>query len=229
MFIIQTYFSPSYITKQLQGIAQKLNSYKKKNSSQDKIFKATLRFSFIERLLPGTQKRSTLLEHYENLKVSVPWLKSDPHFWLQYAMANITFKDFSKAQTFLDQAYSLAFKKQHYDTQNIDTQQARLLILKSIGEADAASAFSLFEQAHRLMIKLDENVYKYRQVPLYKDFHDAWGPKLSRKNAILFQRSCQRIFSDINTAESRSIIDHTSISQSIRAKDALSEILLQSQ
>jgi hypothetical protein len=229
MFIIQTYFSPSYITKQLQGIAHKLNSYKKKNSSQDKIFKATLRFSFIERLLPGTQKRSTLLEHYENLKVSVPWLKSDPHFWLQYAMANITFKDFSKAQKFLDQAYSLAFKKQHYDTQNIDTQQARLLILKSIGEADAASAFSLFEQAHRLMIKLDENVYKYRQVPLYKDFHDAWGAKLSRKNAILFQRSCQRIFSDINLAESRSIIDHTSISQSIRAKDALGAILRQSQ
>ncbi|MFN9943434.1 MAG: hypothetical protein ACK56I_28570, partial [bacterium] len=87
----------------------------------------------------------------------------------------------------------------------------------------------LFEQAHRLMIKLDENVYKYRQVTLYKDFHDAWGAKLSRKNAILFQRSCQRIFSDINIAESRSIIDHTSISQSIRAKDALSAILVQSQ
>jgi hypothetical protein len=229
MFIVQSYFSPSYITKQLQGIAQKLNSYKKKDPSQDKIFKATLRFSFIERLLPGTHKKSTLLEHYENLKVSVPWLKSDPHFWLQYAMANITFKDFSKAQTFMDQAYSLAYKKQHYDTQNIDTQQARLLILKSIGENDAASAFSLFEQAHRLMIKLDENVYKYRQVPLYKDFHDAWGAKLSKKNAILFQRLCQRIFSDINSAESRSIIDHTSISQSIRAKDALSAILVQSQ
>lgn len=229
IFLLQTYFSPSYITKQLQGIAHRLNSYSKKDSSQDKIFKATLRFSFIERLLPGAQKRSTLLEHYENLKVSVPWLKSDPHFWLQYAMANITFKDFSKAQTFLQQAYSLAYKKQHYDTQSIDTQQARLLILKSIGEADAASAFSLFEQAHHLMIKLDENVYKFRQVPLYKDFHDAWGAKLSKKNAILFQRSCQKILSDINLAESRSIIDHTSVAQSIKAKEALSAILVQSQ
>jgi hypothetical protein len=178
-------------------------------------------------LLPGTKKRYTLLEHYENLKVSVPWLKRDPHFWLQYAMANITYKDFTKAQQFLDQAYSLAYNKKHYYTSNIDTQQARLLILKSLGEADATTAFSLFEKAHHLMIKLDESVYKYRQVPLYYDFFDVWGAKLSKKNVVLFQRSCQQILTDISSAENKSAIDYTAISQCIKAKEALSAVLIQ--
>lgn len=226
IFLVHSYFSPAYITKHLQGIASRLNCYTKKDAYQDKVFKNALRFSFIERLLPD-KKKNTLLEHYENLKIVVPWLKTDPNFWLQYAMANITHNDFEKAQTFLEQAYSLAYSKQDYNTQSIDTQQARLLIKKSIGKADPASAFSSFEQAHRLMINIDETVYKYRQVPLYKDFFDTWGTRLSKKNTVLFQQSCKRIMSDINEAESSSAIGYTSIAQCKKAKDAITSILHQ--
>ena len=121
LFLIRNNFSSTYIIEQLQLIAGRFNSYNKKDYVQGKIFKAMLRFSFIERLLPEANKKGNLRNYYENLKVTIPWLKTDPHYWVQYGMANITFREYGKAQSFIDQAYALAEKKYNYYTSTIDT------------------------------------------------------------------------------------------------------------
>lgn len=207
LFLINTYFSPTYTTEQLLRIAGKFNTYSSKWYVQERIFKATLRFSFIERLLPDTNKKGALRNYYENLKVVVPWLIRDPHFWLQYGMSNIPFKEYSKAQSFIDQAYSLAASKYNYYITNIDTQQARLLILMAISENDRSKVYPMFERAHKLLFKLDDDVYKYRQIDKYKDFFDSCYNGLSGKNKANFINACRQILNCIDIAESRGKID----------------------
>ena len=207
LFLVKNNFSPTYITDQLQRIAGKFNSYNKKDYVLEKIFRATLKFSFVERLLPESNKKGNLRNYYENLKVTVPWLKREPHFWLQYGMSNITFKEYGKAQSFLDQAYALAEQKYNYYTNNIDTQQARLLILMAVIENDLSKVFPKFEQAHKLLSKLEDDVYKYRQIDRYKEFYDACYNKLSNKNKINFVHACNSILAGMDAAESNGIID----------------------
>lgn len=225
LFLVKNYFSATYITQQLQRIAGKFNSYNNKDYVQNKIFKATLRFSFVERLLPEANKKGNLRSYYENLKVTVSWLKKDPHFWLQYAMSNITFKEYGKAQSFIDQAYALAEKKYNYYTSNIDTQQARLLILMATSEKDPSKVFPMFEQAHKLLSRLDDDVYKYRQIDRYKEFYDSCYNRLSSKNKASFIHACNEILGDMDAAESKGIIDTKSNYVIRTTKDKLLDIV----
>lgn len=196
--LIREHFSATYVVKKLQAVAKYLDSRDGNNYEHKKIFKSALRFSFIERLLPEENKKNNLRGYYENLKISVPWLKTDPHYWLQYAMANIPFKEYGKAQQYLDQAYSLAAQKDGYYVSNIDAQQARLHLLVAIQERDdALKIYERFESCHKLLHNLENDVYKFRQVEKYRDFYEHCYSKLSKKNQVAFQHACKSMLSAI--------------------------------
>jgi len=222
--LIRHHFSPTYVTQSLQKIAKRFNEYKSKDYEQRTIFLATLRFSFVERLLSDTNKKSSLKRYYENLKVSVNWLKNDPHFWLQYGMAQITFKEYSKAQQFLDSSYALAMKKDRYHTSNIDTQQARLFLLMAMQESEGHKIFDLFSKAHSLLDKLDNDVYKYRQVDIYGDFYSSCYEKLSKGNQVAFQRACQKMEKSIEIGVNNGELDLIQQLPVRKAKDKLVNI-----
>jgi len=225
LYLIRHHFSPSYVTSTLLKIAKRFNEYRVKDYEQRTIFLATLRFSFVERLLSDTNKKGNLKRYYENLKVSVNWLKSDPHFWLQYAMANITFKEYSKAQQFLDSAYALAVNKDRYHTSNIDTQQARLHLLVAMKENEPHKIFEGFSKAHALLDRLDNDVYKYRQVDMYSDFYSSCYEKLSKGNQVSFERACQKMEESIEIAVSNGEIDIYQQLPIKRTKEKLMHIL----
>jgi hypothetical protein len=223
--LVRNHFSPTYVTSQLQKIAQYFNSYSKRDYEQSVIFKSTLRFSFVERLISDENKKGNLRRYYEDLKISVPWLKSDPHFWLQYGMANITFKEYTKAQQYLDQSYSLARKKDQYHTDSIDAQQARLHILLAMGGKDPSEIYSAFSKAHSLLDRLDNDVYKFRQVEKYKDFHDACYHLLSKGNKVNFQRASQKMRQEIDNSVDSGEIDASQQQSIKRAKQNLDYII----
>jgi len=222
--LIRGHFSSAYVTSQLQKIAKNFNK-KNRDNEQNVIFKSTLRFSFVERLLSEENKKGNLRRYYEGLKVSVPWLKNDPHFWLQYGMANITFKEYQKAQQFLDQAYAIAASKDQYYTSNIDTQQARLFILVAMGQQDRAVSFSEFLKGHSLLDKLDNDVYKFRQVEKYRDYYESCFSMLSKGNKVGFQRACQKMRRSIDNAVDNGEINLSQQSSTQRAQTNLDYIL----
>lgn len=197
--LIINHFNQNYVINQLHKIAKKYSDHK--GYQENQIFKSTLRFSFIERLFPESNKKSNLLRYYQELKISIPWLTNDPHFWLQYGMANITFKEYGKAQTFFDQAYALAAKRHNYYTKDIDTQQARLFILKAIELNTPKDTGELFKKAHRLLSKLENDIYKFRQVIKYRDFFESCYEHLSKNDKEYFANACKTMFSTIKKAE----------------------------
>lgn len=188
--VIKENFTASFITDSCLKIAERFNSLSDKDYTQQKVFKSMLKFSFIERILPKSAKVGNMNKYYEALKVSIPWLRYDPHYWLQYAMSYMGFRNYSKAQDFLDQAYSLAANKNNYYTDNIDTQQARLWLLSSDNISDGKIVYSNFKKAHELLLRLQDDTYKLRQINGYKDFYVANNSKLSKENKEEFKKTC---------------------------------------
>jgi hypothetical protein len=225
LFLIRNSFTSSYITNQLKKTAKLFNRYSSKDLEQDRIFKAMLKFSFIERLIPNENKKGNMTRYYEDLKLVVPWLKNDPHYWLQYGMAYITFKEYAKAQKFFDQAYALIAKRYNYNAHPIDAQQARLFILLAMDQNDKSKVFELFQKGHKLLARLENNGYKFKQVLNYKDFFEFSFPSLSKENKTSFILACQRMLSEIDSAEHNGEINISQQKTIQSAKVRLIEIL----
>lgn len=174
-WIIKNFFHSKEIMNEMHTLAKYFDTRRKDfyNSYQrDKIFKSVLRFSFIERILPENDKRKNLKYYYDQLKNDIDWLKNDPHFWLQYAMAFMTFPDkYDDAQNYLNQAYSLAEKKIGYSIESIHNQQARLFIKQARKNSDGKICFDFFKKAHNLLRQTPNDVYKYRQMKEYYEFY----------------------------------------------------------
>lgn len=195
--LVKEHFSASYITGKLLKIAEKFNLLGSKDFVQKRIFKSMLKFSFVERILPASTKIGNLQRYYEDLKVSIPWLRNDPHFWLQYAMSFMGFRNYNKAQSFLDQAYALAESKDDYYTDNIDTQQARLWLLSCEYISDGNIVYAHFKKAHDLLFYLQNDIYKLRQINGYKEFFQQNFSKLSKPNKLNFINACKEMITQL--------------------------------
>lgn len=198
MALIKNHFLPSYSIPQLLKIAKKYGAIDSKNQTENEAFRSVVKFSFIERLLPDANKKSNIRDYYERLKNNVDWLKSDPHFWLQYAMAQIPFKEYAKAQQYIDQSYALAKKKVNYHTNHHDTQQGRLYLLMALEPQNAQQAHELFNKAHLLFCKIDNDIYKFRQVNRYSEYFEICYPRLAKKYQSEFEHACKRMINDLS-------------------------------
>lgn len=195
-FLISNSFEPKYISSALLKIVESLEQKSfSKDDIYSKIVKSLLRFSIVEKVLP--QKRNEINFYYEKLKTILPRLINDPHYWVQYAMSFIPFKDFISAQQNLSNAYSYAEKKgDGYHTENIDTQQARLFLLQSLDEKNAKNSFDFFQKADDKIKAIGNNIYKYRQVSLYRDVYQKKYLFFSKSNRFIFKCAVTRIIQE---------------------------------
>ncbi|QNT78403.1 hypothetical protein [Entomobacter blattae] len=117
----------------------------------------------------------------------------DPNYWVQYAMAHLSHKSLDYAKKHLETAKNLAKNIENYNTDSIDTQTARLYLLLSLQETDQNKIFQSFKEAHDLLIKISNTIYRYRQVLIYKDFYDVAYTRLSTKNKVNFKACCEEM------------------------------------
>lgn len=196
--LISQQFPATYIVDQLLKIVAAINNG---IAELKNIQKSLLRFSVVERLLPEKQRMQNLVRYYEHLKREVSWLKSDPHFWLQYGMAQLTYKHFDKAQGYFDQAYALARQKHNYHTDHLDTQQARLFFMQAMSVDDQARSFQLFQDGHKLIRSLPDDVHKYRQIELYKEIFEKKYLLFSKTQKTSFGQACKSLKIELDNAK----------------------------
>ena len=202
MYLLKSQFSSNEIKNRFLNIAEKFD--KKQNHSRDHnlLFKHVLKFSSLERILKDDAKLKTMSSYYEDLKRKVHWITNDPHYWLQYGMAQLAHNNFDKARVLFSTAYSLASKKPGYYTDQIDTQQARLLLTEYIHSSDSDGNFGWFEDAHRLLANLDDDRYKFKQIDLYRVVIDAHFENLSRAKKNKMRQFCLSILDSAPKASS---------------------------
>ena len=187
--LLKNHFKGLYTVNKLLDVAEKFQKLRSNGNIESSIYNALLKFSFIERSLPNENKTNMLIRYYEQLKTRIDRLERTPHFWLQYAMARIAIDDFNNAQNCLDTAYAKAYEG--YDTSYLDAQQSRLWIQLSLREHDQNKSMEYFQKAHKLLINLYDDQYKYRQVEVYSDYFQEKYTKLSNKNKSHFKSYVQ--------------------------------------
>ncbi|MFA9394809.1 MAG: SIR2 family protein [Halodesulfovibrio sp.] len=202
--VVRNNFTLSFMREHLLSLAAKLDKLRQDNKRYENLFKATLRFSFLQEIFPSQGRTTSFSLYYEKLKVHVSWLKYDPHFWLQYGMAQMSVQDFDRAQRFLKEAYGRAGLKAGYYTDKIDTQQARLFLLLGISANDASESYKFFNQAHELISRLNKDTYTLKQIRRYTDYYEKKYQTLSRKNKTNFIYSCRGLLKSLEEEENSS-------------------------
>lgn len=197
MSLIRNQFQPDYIVDRLLKIAEKFDG-REVMPEKSRIFKDLLRFSVVERILPDRTKKANLLRYYEELKRRVFWLERDPHFWLQYAMTQMQYADYPKAQKFLDQAYALARTRLNYHTVHIDTQQARMWLEQSADAEDLGVAYDFFEKANSILKGVPNDLHKFWQLRRYSAVFNRQYERFSKGQRAHFEQACKNCTADIS-------------------------------
>lgn len=170
-------------------LIQIANSARKKAFGSEmywKLYREIASFKNIQRMLPEKGKRENLIEFYEGLK-EVDVERENPHFWLQYAIARLTFPDLdnlNKVKIYLDTALGLAKKKVHYTTTDIETQYARYhLEYADNADLTADGAFNEFHIAHDKLLKITaierHKREPFRPIRLYEKIFKKYADKFT--------------------------------------------------
>lgn len=142
------------------------------------MFKNLMKFSNVQSVLPDNPKLSLFVRYYENIK-NHKRSRENPLFWLQYAIACLAFKDFTRAESYFKTAYAYG-QARAFDLFQIDNHYARYLIMRSISEKDWRDPLEVFYEADGIVKRQMANErlsYPYRVARLYAGFY-----KEHRKN-----------------------------------------------
>lgn len=187
------------IIKVLVQTAKYANKYHGINRYEN-VLKNIISYSHVKTfLLKSGQKEAFLFNYYDSLK-ELEYYKENTFFWLQYAIACSNIGSFDLAQTYLDSAYSFFYDSQYTVPFQIDTQQARLYLLRIENDLVCDTA-ELFEKAHLLLMKpvVSSKDNEAKQIRLLKYYTQrSITSKLPQSFRQTYQRYCGDAYNKVN-------------------------------
>lgn len=173
-------------------------------------------FRNIQRMLPQSGKRESLIRFYDGLR-TIDVERSNPHFWLQYAIARLSYPDetnLEQAKNYLDTALSLGRKRQNYTTTDIETQLARYYLQSAIEIiTDVGIAMANFKNAHLLIAnitRVEKNKKEaFRPVRLYESFYLKFERQLTKEHRVMIENYCDDLLCNIEKLPPRTAEDQT--------------------
>lgn len=164
--------------------------------------KSIVSFSRLQRVLD--QKRpeykSTILYFFEQVK-NLNSYRKNPYFWLQYAIARLSVKDYDNADLHFKTAYSYADAKEAFDTFQIDNHYARYILETEIYFGIPDTCMQQFLKAHNILNNnQSENSlrhYPIRVAQNYIPFYETFFENLSTTDKTIFLSCCKEILRKI--------------------------------
>lgn len=154
-----------------------------------------MRFGGIERVLSGTDKAQKLVSFYENLRAT-GMVAQNPQFWLQYAIARMSFRDYEGAELNFDAAFGLV-RGRPYDPYQIENQYARFLLESRTETTIWNDYFEAAEKAHIIlksqMRNFDEGDYPYNVAAKYLPFIETRHAELDQDQLDAFSSWCDEL------------------------------------
>lgn len=187
------------IIKVLVLTAKYANKYHEINRYEN-VLKNIISYSHVKTfLLRSGQKEAFLFNYYDSLK-GLEYYKENTFFWLQYAIACSNIGSFDLAQTYLDSAYSFFHDSQYTVPFQIDTQQARLYLLR-IENDSTCDVSELFEKAHLLLMKpiVSSKDNEAKQIRLLKYYvQKSITTKLPQSFRQTYKMYCAEAYNKVN-------------------------------
>ena len=160
---------PRRLLEFLVSLYQSLNRYSNGEPKYNSLMKDINVFSNLLKIF-GLKNVDLIDEFYERVRLYSDNSKNQ-HFWLQFAIAKLSIKDYSTAEKFIETTYSLAQGK-NYNHDWVNCQYARLLIETSSTLSDNKERVERLKQAHALIIGQNNRHYPFRVANKYFDFLD---------------------------------------------------------
>ncbi len=139
-------------------------------------------FSGSKNLKPEEERK--VFSYYDSIK-NLPTATDNPFFWLQFGITSLNLKEYDIAKIHFENAYANVNKMDDFDTYQIDTHYARLLISYEMktNRNDKDSAMLNFQNAHKLLYENSNNGaklnYVLKQTSLYRDYYDQYKEIMS--------------------------------------------------
>ena len=115
--------------------------------------------------------------------------KTNPFFWLQYAITSLNLGYYADAKIYFDNAYSYASELEQFDSFQLDTHYARFLLEEMI-RCDEKFDFQKLTKAHRLLMDSSNAEirlsYVLRQVGIYNKINNRYKDEFSAKDRMKF-------------------------------------------
>lgn len=188
-------------------------------------------FSYVQRMLPEHGKRDLLIRFYEGIK-SIAVERENPLFWLQYAMAHLTYPDapnLEQAHQYLKTALAQGRARKNFHTTDIETQFARYYLEYASNIASSADdAYANFAKAHDYLVKITKvDKYKiepFRPIRLYGEVYRKFSPGFNRNQALGYLNACKDVIQNIKKLPPKTAEDSTVIFARQALKDVISDL-----
>lgn len=184
------------IVETIPNVVSRLDRLASENSAYDEALKGMVRFGFIESILSQNGKEAKLVAFYEAIRATGVGA-SNPQFWLQYAIACMSFSDFDNADIHFKAAFGLAERKGGYDPYQIENQYARFLLESRTQTANWSDHFEAFKNAHeiiaRQMNSFREGFYPYRVARSYLPYVEVNNKAFSKEQRERIVGWCEQL------------------------------------
>lgn len=153
------------------------DEWSKKYAVQRKflISRSNIKLVFSPKKNPSTAEEREIYSYYDSIK-NLTTATDNPYFWLQFGITSLNLEQYEIAKIYLDNAYANADKMEDFDSYQIDTQYARMLLCNEIStnRNNKADALDRFYKAHRLLYQSSNRgmklSYILRQTSLYTKY-----------------------------------------------------------
>jgi SIR2-like domain len=202
IFLLNKFVSDRDLIDEISELCYKVDQLSQGNPIYRRKVALILRFGFIERLFQEDGKREKLIRFYEAVRQYGVGGRN-PQFWLQYAIARMSFRDYEAAGTYFDTAFALASGFRDYDDYMISTHYARYLLESRTNSNKFQDASENFFKLHELIMKQTGKTtaghYPYRIASGYLAYLEAKGEDFSPDDVARARGCCNELLERIES------------------------------
>jgi hypothetical protein len=211
-FILTQFADPNATVTVLSKMAKAADISARGNPRHFEILKSLMRFHNLQDLFPEQDRRRAFIRYYESIK-DLSHTRTNPLFWLQYAIACTVLEDFERAETYFATAYSLAEARDNFDAYQIDNHYGRFLLMRAIRGKDGGKYMKSFRDARKLIfeqIQTERRHYPFRVATLIGEFYDTFVSVMSANDKQEVARAAKHIADRIELLP-RSLQEHRNV------------------
>lgn len=171
--VLQQITSPETAESVLVRLIRSLTELADADADRRDLLRELIRIRFVGILFRGEGREKHILSLYDSIS-TIRYVRDNPQFWLQYAMARMRLEQFDLAEKYFASAYSLSATIPGYQTTQIDNQYVQHLLLSrargAFPDTDAAALKACQLIGKQLMTRGHTNsVYSLRLIePLFE-------------------------------------------------------------
>ncbi|RAK68492.1 SIR2 family protein [Phenylobacterium kunshanense] len=201
----------SLVLESIAAMVERLVSFRDADSRFEESIPRILRFAGVTRLFRGGERRHFLEALYERV-LKLGYIRDDPQFWLQLAMARAEGAHWLEADKALQTAYEKAKARPGYRTYMLDNQMARFLLVSGVAgyqkDLDQAAIRACELMGARLAERGGEiDIYAYRLVDPLLTFRNATKSRIGAASTAVIVGTLERAKEVLSLVRNRRELD----------------------